>query len=146
MAELLHITERSVWEAARASASGTYEMSTRGLTLEEVGFIHCSQRHQLPQVARMLYGGQDPAELVVLVIESERISAPVRYEPPEPAAACAGDANDADGADGADRAGGSERPEDAAAGGAQLFPHVYGPLPVSAVVAEEPWTWNSPEV
>lgn len=133
MAELLHITERSVWEAARASASGTYEMSTRGLTLDEVGFVHCSQRHQLPQVARMLYEGRDARDLVVLVIDSERLTAPVRYEPPVPAAACAdGETGAADGESGAGGAGGS----------GELFPHIYGPVPVAAVVAEEAWTWE----
>lgn len=151
MAELLHITERSVWEEARASASGTYEMSTRGLTLAEVGFIHCSQRHQLPQVARMLYAGQDPAELVVLVIDSERISVPVRYEPPDPGAACAADAEGPDAAGGAAAAADPDgAPADrtaadrAATGGGELFPHIYGPLPVPAVVAEEPWNWDAP--
>lgn len=127
MAELLHLTERTLWEAARAS--GAYEMSTRGLTLAEVGFIHCSQRHQLPQVARMLYDGWDPAELVVLVIDSERLSVPVRYEPPEPGAVCA---------DGSGRAGDDPR-EDAV----EEFPHIYGPLPVTAVVDEEPWSWDT---
>ncbi|SCK22545.1 DUF952 domain-containing protein [Streptomyces sp. WMMB 322] len=129
MAELLHITERSSWEAARAA--GTYEMSTRGRTLEEVGFIHCSLRHQLPQVAEMLYSDTDPSALVVLVIDSERLTAPVRFEPPEPALPNAG------GEDGEGARGG---------GAAEEFPHIYGPLPVPAVVAEEPWHGNSPTV
>jgi uncharacterized protein (DUF952 family) len=104
--ELLHITERTLWDAAREA--GTYEMSTRGRTLHEVGFIHTSLRHQLPAVAEALYGsGPGPGELVVLVIDSERLSAPVRYEPPAP--------------------------------GMQDFPHIYGPLPVDAVVRVEPW-------
>ncbi|RAJ65660.1 uncharacterized protein (DUF952 family) [Streptomyces sp. Amel2xB2] len=108
MAELLHITERPLWEAARAA--GAYEMSTRGRTLEEVGFIHCSQRHQLRAVAEMLYAEWDPEKLVVLVIDGDRVPAPIRYEPPVP-------------------------------GATEEFPHIYGPLPVSAVVAEEPWSW-----
>ncbi|MBA0050843.1 DUF952 domain-containing protein [Streptomyces sp. AJS327] len=113
MTELLHITERSVWEAARAD--GVYEMSTRGRTLREVGFIHCSLPRQLPAVAELLYGdGEtagprvDPAELVVLVIDGEALTAPVRWEPPVP-------------------------------GGEDLFPHLYGPLPLDAVVRVEPW-------
>ncbi|WP_314172897.1 DUF952 domain-containing protein [Streptomyces winkii] len=134
MAELLHITERSLWEEARAS--GTYEMSTRGRTLQEVGFIHCSLRHQLSRVARMLYGGWDPERLVVLVIDSERISAPLRYEPPEPGEVCTGDAG---GTAATAEAGGTDRTGAAAP---EEFPHIYGPLPVSAVVAEEPWHWD----
>ncbi len=106
MTELLHITERPVWEAA--VETGTYEMSTRGRTLGEVGFIHLSLRHQLPPVAAFLYGDHpDPRELVVLVIDGDRLTAPVRYEAMEP--------------------------------GAEEFPHLYGPLPVTAVVALEPW-------
>ncbi|MEU7313828.1 DUF952 domain-containing protein [Streptomyces sp. NPDC007083] len=106
MAEVLHITERVLWDEARAR--GTYEMSTRGRTLSEVGFIHLSLRHQLPAVAAALYGGQvAPDRLVVLVVDTERLSSPVRYEPAVP--------------------------------GGEDFPHLYGPLPVSAVVGTEPW-------
>ena len=82
MAELLHITERAVWlDAVR---SGSYEMSTRGVTLADEGFIHCSLRHQLRGVAENFYGDAD--DLVVLVIDSAKVPAPVRYEPPEPGA------------------------------------------------------------
>ncbi|MCH6159612.1 DUF952 domain-containing protein [Streptomyces marispadix] len=135
MAELLHITERSIWEAARES--GTYEMSTRGLTLREVGFIHCSLRRQLPAVAHMLYDGWDPAKLVVLVIDSERLSVPVRYEPPEPAAVRDGGGSD-DSGDGPGDGDGEH------GGAVEEFPHIYGPLPVTAVVDEEPWSWDAP--
>jgi uncharacterized protein len=112
MTELLHITERSLWEAARAA--GTYEMSTRGRTLQEEGFIHCSLRGQLVAVAAFLYGGgkgggpgKGHGELVVLVIDSDRLSVPLRYEVPAP--------------------------------GADAFPHLYGPLPVEAVTQVIPW-------
>ncbi|MET7450957.1 DUF952 domain-containing protein [Streptomyces sp. NPDC005574] len=79
---ILHITERSLWEAARAR--GTYEMSTRGRTLGEEGFIHCSTRDQLPRVAAFLYGSDGPGDLVVLVVDPGRLDAEVRYEAPEP--------------------------------------------------------------
>ncbi|MEU8982102.1 DUF952 domain-containing protein [Streptomyces sp. NPDC048309] len=103
---LLHITERSLWDAARAS--GAYEMSTRGRTLQEEGFIHCSLRHQLPGVASFLYGSYTgPDDLVVLVIDPERLGAPLRYEAMKP--------------------------------GGEEFPHVYGPIPVEAVVDVEAW-------
>jgi uncharacterized protein (DUF952 family) len=82
MAELLHITERAIWqEAARA---GEYKMSTRGITLADQGFIHCSLRHQLRAVAEFVYGDAD--DLVVLVIDSDKVPAPLRYEQPEPGA------------------------------------------------------------
>ncbi|CAM5302401.1 DUF952 domain-containing protein [Streptomyces chartreusis] len=103
---ILHITERSLWEAARER--GTYEMSTRGRTLQEEGFIHCSTRTQLPSVAAFLYGSYDgPDELVVLIVDPARLEAPLRYEAPKP--------------------------------GGEEFPHVYGPIPVEAVVDVEVW-------
>ncbi|WP_329133586.1 DUF952 domain-containing protein [Streptomyces sp. NBC_01476] len=106
MAELLHITERSLWEAARAV--GAYTGSTRGRTLEQEGFIHCSLRHQLAGVAALLYGDPpDRDDLVVLVIDDTLVPSPVRYESPAP--------------------------------GAPEFPHIYGPLPVTAVRAVESW-------
>ncbi|MCF1507916.1 DUF952 domain-containing protein [Streptomyces glomeratus] len=103
---LLHLTERSLWERARAT--GSYQMSTRGLTLQQEGFIHCSLRHQVPQVARWVYGEYEgPDELVLLVIDPERLTAPVRFEAVKP--------------------------------GGEEFPHIYGPIPVSAVVDVEVW-------
>ncbi|MER6067234.1 DUF952 domain-containing protein, partial [Streptomyces sp. NPDC001792] len=67
MPELTHITERSLWDAARET--GTYEMSKRGRTLQEEGFIHCSARAQLLRLAAFLYGSYEgPDDLVVLVI------------------------------------------------------------------------------
>ncbi|MEU0161146.1 DUF952 domain-containing protein [Streptomyces sp. NPDC006261] len=107
---LLHLAEASLWEAARGT--GTYEMSTRGRTLQEEGFIHLSLAHQLPGVARMLYGdegrgGADGHDLVVLVVDPARLTGPVLYEAMKP--------------------------------GGEEFPHLYGPLPVEAVVEVRPW-------
>lgn len=101
---IVHITERSLWEAARAR--GTYETSTRGRTLAQEGFIHCSTRAQLPGTARRFFADLD--DLVVLVIDPDRLDVPVKYE--------------------------TDRP------GGEAFPHVYGPIPVAAVVDVEPWT------
>jgi uncharacterized protein (DUF952 family) len=105
MTDLLHITERTAWDAARLS--GAYEMSTRGRTLRDEGFIHCSLPHQLRDVAEALYSDVPSENLVVLLIDSERLTAPVRYEVPEP--------------------------------GAEEFPHIYGPVPLDAVVRVEQW-------
>jgi uncharacterized protein (DUF952 family) len=74
--QLFHLTERATWLAAEPA--GEYRMSTRGVTLAEEGFIHCSLRHQLRQVAELWYGDLD--DLVVLVIDDTRVAAPVRYE------------------------------------------------------------------
>ncbi|MFE7751749.1 DUF952 domain-containing protein [Streptomyces sp. NBC_01341] len=103
--QLLHLTEEPLWDAARCA--GTYEMSTRGRTLKEEGFIHCSLPHQLPAVARALYG-PDPGGLVVLVIDGERLGSPVRFEAMKP--------------------------------GGEEFPHIYGPIPVDAVVEVRPFS------
>jgi uncharacterized protein (DUF952 family) len=84
MAELFHITERTVW--LDAVPAGEYRMSTRGVTLADQGFIHCSLRHQLRGVAEYLYGDADADGLVVLVIDTAKVPAPVRREAPEPGA------------------------------------------------------------
>jgi uncharacterized protein (DUF952 family) len=97
--ELFHLAEYSSWR--EAVAAGEYRRSTRGITLEEQGFIHCSLRHQLPAVARLVYADAD--DLVLLVIDAARLTAPVRFE--------------------------------AAGPGGEEYPHIYGPLPVSAVTA-----------
>jgi uncharacterized protein (DUF952 family) len=82
MAELYHIAERETW--LRAAGTGEYLMSTRHVTLAQEGFIHCSLLHQLRGVADRFY--QDASDLVVLVIDSDAVPAPVRYEAPAPGA------------------------------------------------------------
>jgi uncharacterized protein (DUF952 family) len=82
VAVLYHITERAAWQ--QAGQAGEYTQSTRGLTLAEQGYIHCSLRHQLRIVAEFIY--PDASDLVVLVIDSERVTAPIRYEAPSPGA------------------------------------------------------------
>jgi uncharacterized protein (DUF952 family) len=67
-----------------------------------VGFIHCSKAHQVSGVANAVYAGVHG--LVLLVIDPERVTAPIREESP-------------DGSDGNER-----------------YPHIYGPLNVDAVL------------
>ncbi len=78
MAELFHLADRDEWLAA--AAAGEYRISTRGVTLAEQGFIHCSLRHQLRGVAERYYA--DANNLVLLVIDSGRVGSPIRYEAP----------------------------------------------------------------
>jgi uncharacterized protein (DUF952 family) len=80
MAELLHITDCVCWQ--EAVRLGEYRMSTRGVTLEQQGYIHCSLRHQLRTVAELVYGDAD--DLVVLVIDSEQVPSDIRWEAPAP--------------------------------------------------------------
>jgi|SRR5690349_7710106 len=69
---IFHVTTQAEWEAA--DAVGSYRMSTKGATLDEVGFIHASSAEQLPVVASFLYAGsREP--LVVLELDDDGIRA-----------------------------------------------------------------------
>ena len=96
MSDLWHLAEPAHWDEARAT--GWYERSTRGRSLAEEGFVHCSYPDQLAGVAARWYAGA--GDLVLLRIDPARVPAEVRVE-----------------------------------GG---FPHVYGPIPVAAVIAATP--------
>jgi uncharacterized protein (DUF952 family) len=74
--ELWHLAERAEWAAARGA--GAYERSTRGLSLAEVGFVHCSYPDQLAGVAAALYA--DAGALVLLRIDPARVPAEIRVE------------------------------------------------------------------
>ena len=74
--ELLHLTERGEWEAARAA--GAYTRSTRGRSLADVGFIHTSLPHQLRGTAEAFYADLD--DLVVLHIDPDRVPAEIKVE------------------------------------------------------------------
>ena len=95
---IFHLTTTSEWSAAQAR--GLYERSTRGQSLKEVGFIHCSFLDQVERVADFVYAGA--VELLLLVIDAARVPSEIRNENLD--------------------------------GGAELFPHIYGPLPTAAVV------------
>ena len=71
------------------------------------GFIHCSTAGQVPHVANAFYRGR--TDLVLLVIDETATRSEVRWEPPA----------------GPPAAGISE---------ADLFPHIYGPIDLQAVV------------
>jgi len=104
VAGLYHIALPADWESARES--GTYACSTRGVTLADEGFIHCSRAHQVEATANRFYG--DVTELVLLTIDEAALDAPVVDEDLY---------NTGD-----------------------TFPHVYGPIPVTAVVDARTWT------
>lgn len=76
---IYHIALERDWAAARGA--GEYTVSTRGATLAEQGFIHASFAHQVPLVAAVAYADvADP--LVVLVIDSRRLTVPILVERP----------------------------------------------------------------
>ncbi|MGL4177584.1 MAG: DUF952 domain-containing protein [Dermatophilaceae bacterium] len=105
---LFHLAQPEQWDDARRL--GEYRHSTRGLTLDEVGFIHLATAAQWPGVRRRFYADH-PGGLVLLTIDPERLDAEVRWEVP-PVAGEVGDPSSA-----------------------ELFPHLYGALPVAAVTA-----------
>jgi uncharacterized protein (DUF952 family) len=92
-----------------ARAAGSY----RPTSLAHEGFIHCSTPAQAVGSANKYFRGR--TDLILLCIDESRVAAEVRYEPP----ATIGGAPDP-------RAG-------------ELFPHVYGPLELDAVVRIVPF-------
>ena len=72
MAErLYHITEIEQWQDARY---GEYQPKQ----FVNDGFIHCSYKHQLIEVANRFYRGQN--NLIILAIDSHQISSKITIE------------------------------------------------------------------
>lgn len=97
MVTVLHMCPAADWEAV--PVGGEYRASS----LDDVGFVHCSDRGTVHLPANRLYPGR--TDLVLLEIDAARLD--VRWEPPVPP----------DGWDG------------------PWFPHVYEPIPITAVIA-----------
>jgi len=78
MDTLWHLAEPGEWAAAEQT--GSYTGSTKGRSLAEVGFVHCSFAAQLPAVAAAIYAGTP--ELVLLQIDPGLLGGTVvRVEP-----------------------------------------------------------------
>lgn len=75
---ILHLAVRSEWDVARDA--GSYPWSTRGLTLEQVGYVHCSHEHQWRGVRDRFYADLADDELVLLVVDESKLSSPVVVE------------------------------------------------------------------
>ena len=73
---LYHLALADEWQAARAA--GVYRRSTRGRSLEEVGFVHASWAHQVGATYRRFYADAGPLRL--LTIDPQRLTDPVRAE------------------------------------------------------------------
>ncbi|GAB3238974.1 DUF952 domain-containing protein [Kineosporia babensis] len=104
MTRVLHIALAQDWAAA--VAAGSYSISTRGVTLEQEGFIHCSTPAQAVGVYQRFYADLPAGELRLLVVDEQL---------------CAQQ--------------GTEMRWDDVPGADQPFPHFYGPIPTAAVVA-----------
>ncbi|WP_024288691.1 DUF952 domain-containing protein [Cellulomonas sp. KRMCY2] len=94
-----------------AVRSGSYDRSTRGASVAQTGFVHASTADQMPRVADVVHAGVPPEDLVLLVVDLEALAL----------------------------AGVPVRWENLD-GGDETFPHIYAPLPTSAVVAALPVT------
>ncbi|MCV7278610.1 DUF952 domain-containing protein [Mycolicibacterium flavescens] len=95
---LVHLCSKDEWQSARQCGEHRPE------SLSANGFVHLSLPEQVHLPANRLYAGR--SDLVLLRIDSARVSSPVRWEP--------GVATDPVG---------------------MVFPHLYGPLPVTAVIS-----------
>jgi len=105
---LFHLAPREAWAAV--PAGGAY----RPASLETEGFVHLATAGQVRTVARSFYAGRE--DLVLLAVTPDRLGPALRWEGPahpDP-----------------DRAPASLEKA--------LFPHLYGPLPRDAVIAEHP--------
>jgi uncharacterized protein (DUF952 family) len=75
---IYHIADSSDW--ARARQDGSYEISTRGVTLAREGYIHASAAGQVARVANAYYAGV--SDLVVLEIDTDLVEPDIRWERP----------------------------------------------------------------
>jgi 2-haloacid dehalogenase len=96
---LFHLTQRDVWAAAQQA--GEFPWSTRDLSYERQGYVHCSFRSQVDGVRGYVYADVDDADLVLLELDPGQVDVPIIVE-------------------------------DLGAG--KAFPHLYGALPLAAVV------------
>ena len=70
---IYHLAEPQHWD--RALRDGTYSQSTRGRTMEQEGFIHCSSAQQWPVVRGSFYA-DCPGPLLLLEIDETRLTEP----------------------------------------------------------------------
>ncbi|MGZ4467902.1 MAG: DUF952 domain-containing protein [Nocardioidaceae bacterium] len=73
---IFHLTTPAEWEAAQEK--GVYTLSTRGVTLAEEGYIHCSEQEQIEGVRKRSYA--DVPDVLILVIDTDKLASPWRTE------------------------------------------------------------------
>jgi uncharacterized protein (DUF952 family) len=76
--QIFHISTAADWAAARRS--GAYTTSTRGVTLEQEGFIHAARREQVQPVWQRYYADADEP-LVLLTIDTDKLTSRWREDP-----------------------------------------------------------------
>ena len=78
---IYHLATVSDWE--QAQRDGAYTTSTRGVTLEQEGYLHASRADQWEGVRDRFYADIDEP-LVLLEIDTDLLDVPVVEEPPAP--------------------------------------------------------------
>lgn len=103
MALIYHILSRKDWDEAQHRGRYTPQ------SFIDEGFIHCSTRDQIVKVANAFYRGQP--DLVIMCIDADAVADMLKWEAPI-----------------------HPNPDDApSTEQTELFPHVYGIIPVKAV-------------
>ena len=106
---IYHITSQAEWNNAQESGSYTAP------SLEREGFIHCSTRAQILDVANAFYRGQN--DLVLLCINPDNLTSTLKWEDPA-----------------------HPNPDSApATTETEQFPHIYGAIALDAVSAVIPF-------
>ena len=67
---IFHISSPQDWQAAQAA--GDYRISTRGKSLEDEGFIHCSRLDQVAGVLAAYYADAGP--LLLLTVDPDLLT------------------------------------------------------------------------
>ena len=104
MTTLWHLAETADW--VQAQADGSYARSTRGASLAEVGFVHCSAPEQIPGVASFVYADVSGDYVILEMDRAQLESTGLRV---------------------------LDEPGDPRNPASEQFPHVFGPIPVAAV-------------
>ena len=98
--KIFHVAAAADWQVAQSI--GTYDRSTLGAPLMAGEYIHAAYRHQLRTVRNRFFA-EVYTPLVLLEIDTDRLTSPVVHEQPAP-------------------------------GVEAIYPHIYGPLNIDAVV------------
>ncbi len=75
---LFHLTERTVWDAA--VLAGSFPWSSRDLSYDRQGYVHCSFAGQVAGVRERIYADVADEDLVLLELDPARLDEPVVVE------------------------------------------------------------------
>lgn len=75
---VFHVAERAVWQ--RAELANTYPWSSRGISYERAGFVHCSFPEQLAGSRTTWFADVADADLVTVQLDPRRLPGPIVVE------------------------------------------------------------------